>query len=180
MIPASRSRGSFTLIELLLVLILMGLVYGFIGNSIFSREDSITLKLNNLPEVARDIGQRPLKFIIFGSDCDEYAWLSNGDRVGAEYSIDINAKDITPFRFNYFGELREYEFHDLIIDNRVENVCLEFNLFKNGSNSSYILEDREADLYYLFRPYYQPVETYKTLEDAKEQLLREDSNPKTL
>lgn len=177
---ASKSR-SFTLIELLLVLIIMGLVYSFIGNSIFSQEKSITIKLQNLPEISRTVGQKPLKFIIYGMDCNKYIWLYNEEEaLDIDYPIEINAKDIKPYRFNYYGELEVYQFLDFRVENRAERVCLEFNLFENGSNSSYVLEDESKDLYYLFRPYYQAVEIYKSLDDARENILREDLNPKTL
>jgi len=179
MTPASKSRG-FTLIELLIVLIIMGLVYSFVGNSIFKKEKSITVTLKNLPEVSRNIGAKPLKFVIYGMDCDKYLWLNGDEPIDIEYPIEIDGKDIKPYRFNYYGELEEYQFLDIFIEEKRESVCLEFNLFENGSNSSYILEDEKSGLFYLFRPYYQPVEIYKSLDNARDNLLREDLNPKTL
>ena len=165
-----KNRG-FTLIELLIVLIIMGIVYSFIGNSIFSKNKSTTLTLKNLPEVARQIAKereyKPLTFLIYGTRCDKYIWLSNNEPLNVEFKIDINGNHIKPYRFNYYGELDSYQFLDFYIDNRKERVCLEFHLFKNYSNSSYILEDDEKDTFYLFRPYYQPVEIYKSLDEAK-------------
>jgi len=181
MIPVSKNRDSFTLIELVLVIIIMGVLYSFIGNSLFTKENSIVIKLNNLPKIARDLNKKPLEFTIYGRDCTKMVWIYNREElVDVEYQVNINAKDIKAYRFNFYGELHQFEFLDFRIENKTERVCLRFETFKNGSNSSYILEDEKTDLFYLFRPYFKDVEIFKSLGDAQDSYLAEDLNPRTL
>lgn len=181
MTHVSKSKKSFTLIELVLVIIIMGILYSFIGNNLFSKEKSITIKLNNLPEIARTLQKTPLEFIIFGRDCKKSMWIYNKEEsFNVEYEIFINAKDLKAYKFNNYGELYDFEFDKRKIDNRDEDICFQFEIFKNYSNSSYILEDEEKDIFYLFRPYFQSVETFESLEDAKDSYISEDLNPHSL
>jgi len=181
MIPVFKNRESFTLIELILVIVIMGIVYSFIGNTIFKKENSIIVKLNNLPEIARDLKKNPLEFIIYGRDCTNLIWIYNREEsLDVEYEININAKDLKPYRFNNYGELDQFEFLDFRADNRIERVCFKFETFKNSSNSSYIIEDEKTDLFYLFRPYFRSVEIFKSLESAKDSYLAEELNPESL
>lgn len=178
------ANRSFTLIELLLVLILMGLVYSFVANSFTKMEKRKTISLQNLPETLRQIAeenhQKELRFLIYGYDCNKYTILGEDGTIEVDTSIQINSKNLIPYRLNYYGDLVQFQFFDFYHENSSEKVCLEFQLFKNGSNSSYILEDEKDKLFYLYRPYFQPVEIYKSFEDAKENLLREELNPKSL
>ena len=181
MTPVSENRKSFTLIELILVIIIMGIVYSFIGNSLFKKENSITITLKNLPEVARDLNIKPLKFIIFGRECSQMVWLDkDGNSINVKYGVSINSRDLKPYRFNFYGELEQFEFIDFRFENRVKKVCLEFEFFKNSSNSSYILEDEKKDIFYLFKPYFKSVQTFKSLEEAKDIYLSEELNPSYL
>jgi prepilin-type N-terminal cleavage/methylation domain-containing protein len=171
----SKNRG-FTLIELILVIIIIGVVYGFVSNSIFSKKNSITLKIDNFPEVARELKEKPAKFLLYGLDCDKYVWLGKEGSIDFEFPIEIDGKDLIPYRFNNYGELEEFQFNSFRVDNRVEKVCLKFEVFENGSNSSYIIEDEKSKIFYLFHPYFKPVEKFKTLQEAKEALLNEELN----
>jgi len=181
MIPVSKNRNSFTLIELILVIMIMGIAYSFIGNSLFKKENSIVIKLKNLPQIARSLEKKPLEFIIYGRDCQKMVWLYNKtEPVEVKYKVKINAKNIKAYKFNFYGELDEFQFQDLRVENRVEQVCLRFELFKNNSNSSYILEDKSSELFYLFRPYFKRVEISKSFSEIEEQFLSEELNPETL
>jgi prepilin-type N-terminal cleavage/methylation domain-containing protein len=178
MTPASKNKKSFTLIELILVIIIMGISYSFIGNSLFSKENAIVLKLKNLPEIARDIKKSPLEFIIYGRECDKMVWIYNKEEyLDIGYKAQINAKDLKAFRLNSYGELEEFEFPDFRVENRSEPVCFKFELFSNLSNSNYIIEDKKAERFYLFHPYFKKVEIFKSLSEAEEVFRAEELNP---
>jgi len=181
MIPVSKNRKSFTLIELILVIIIMGIAYSFIGNSIFKKENAITIKLKNLPEIARSLEKKPLEFIIYGRDCQNMVWLYNkSEPIEVKYKVKINAKHLKAYKFNFYGELDEFQFQDFRVENRTERVCLRFELFKNSSNSSYVIEDKSAELFYLFYPFFKKVEISKSFSDIEERFLSESLNPETL
>jgi hypothetical protein len=171
---------SFTLFELILVILIMGIIITFVGNQTFaSPKKSVTIRLDNLPQTVRMSELKSVDFYILGMDCDKTAWLTPEGSVDVEFNIDI-PEDLIPYRFNYYGEMRNFEFQDLMVGERRERVCLKFQLFENETTSSLIIEDRDGDKYYLYRPYFQKPEIFDSLQDAKDALLGEDLNPKVL
>ncbi len=48
----------------------------------------------------------------------------------------------------------------------VKNVCFRYRLFRNGSQSSYIVQT-DARTFYIFRPYMYPVEKVDSIETAQ-------------
>jgi len=167
---------AFTLIELLLVIIIMGVAYSYIGSHIFKPSNMVTVKLSNLPNIARSLNKKPLEFIIFGRECDKATWLHDGESLQVNYKINIDAENLRAYRFNYYGELDKFEFSDF----QSQKTCFQFQLFKNNSNSSYLIQNTKNGLFYLFKPYFQDVKTFDSFEDAKDEYLGIELNPKIL
>jgi len=176
--PVLRSRA-FTLIELLLVIIIMGLVYSFVGNSFVKQQKSRTITLQKLPKAVRTFGVETAQFRLFGRECDKYIWLngSGTESITVEDSIKINRK-LKVYNFDMYGELREVDFGTFRLENRDHKICFEYHLYRNGSTSSYIVEDEKAEKFYLFKPLKREPEEFKSLQDAKEVYLGRDLNPK--
>jgi prepilin-type N-terminal cleavage/methylation domain-containing protein len=173
-------KRGFTLVELLLVLVIVGIIYSFVGGSIITTKLNIPLKLDNLPDILREIGSPPIHFKIYGSDCDKYMLLKNDENIEITNKIDIPLKDLIFYRFDIYGEMKEFKFLSYREKNKVEPVCLEFDIYKNGANSSYIIKIEKTSKYYLYSPYFSKPELFNSLEDAKEKFLNRSLNPKTL
>ncbi len=167
---------AFTLIELLLVIIIIGIAYSYIGSHVFKPENMITVKLTNLPNIARSLNQKPLDFIIFGRECNKIAWLHNGETIQVNYKIDIDTENLRFYRFNYYGELDRFEFPNF----QSQKTCFKFQLFKNNSNSSYLIQNTKTGLFYLFKPYFQNVKIFDSFDDAKDEYLGVQLNPNDL
>ena len=167
---------AFTLVELLLVIIIMGVAYSYIGNRIFKPSNITIVKLKNLPNIARSLNKRPLEFIIFGRECQKAIWLHDGESIQVKYKINIDAKNLRTYRFNYYGELDKFEFPDF----QSQKTCFKFQLFKNNSNSSYLIKNKKTGFFYLFKPYFQDIEIFDSFEDAKDEYLGIELNPRVL
>jgi prepilin-type N-terminal cleavage/methylation domain-containing protein len=175
MTPVSRSKA-FTLIELLLVIIIMGLVYSFVGNSFIKKQTvTETITVRNLPESIRKIGLEKAKLQIFGRECDKFLWLSGNSPIEVEAPLKIG-KELETYSFDMYGELRKMEFGTIRIKNQTHKICMEFYLYNNGSTSSYVLQ--EGEKFYLYRPLQLQPEVFDSLSDAKESYLSYDLNPK--
>jgi prepilin-type N-terminal cleavage/methylation domain-containing protein len=175
MTPVSRSKA-FTLIELLLVIIIMGIVYSFVGNSFVKREKvTETVTVHNLPDSIRKIGVEKAKLQIFGRECDKFLWLSGDSQLTVDAPLRIG-KELEVFSFDMYGELRKMEFGTIRIKNQTHKICMEFCLYSNGSTSSYVLQ--EGEKFYLYRPLQLQPEVFDSLSDAKESYLSYDLNPK--
>jgi type II secretory pathway pseudopilin PulG len=177
----NRERGlspSFTLFELLIVVVLIIIIISFVANSpILSGKKPVVVQLSNLPQVLKTLEVKEVEFYLLGRECDEVLWLSNGESLEVEYEISLS-DEISAYRLNYYGELRKFEFPNLRIGEKEEKVCLKFQLFKNGSTTSTILEADEK--VYFYNPYFKKPLLLKTIEEAKEHLVNEDLNPEYL
>jgi type II secretory pathway pseudopilin PulG len=177
----NRAKDSFTLFELVIVILIVGIVTFLAVASIPNLEDKSakTIYLRTLPQFLKDFEEKELDFYILGMDCDEAVLLSNGDEVVFENELQI-PNDLRVYRFNYYGEMRNFKYPDLRIGEVSKRVCLRFQKFSNGSTSSLILEDERGDIFHLYRPLKDFSETFENLRDAEESLLAEELNPKSL
>jgi type II secretory pathway pseudopilin PulG len=177
----NRAKGSFTLFELVIVILIVGIVTFLAVASIPNIEEksSRIVYLRTLPQFLKDFEERELDFYILGMDCDEAVLISNDDEVTFENELQI-PNDLRAYRFNYYGEMRSIRFPDLRIGEVSKRVCLRFQKFRNGSTSSLIVEDENGDTFHLYRPLKDFSETFENLRDAEESLLAERLNPKTL
>jgi hypothetical protein len=178
----SANKSSFTLFELVIVILIIGIVSYLAIASIpkIGDKESKVITFHNLPQFLKNFEEeKELDLYILGMNCDEVILLSNGDEVVFENEI-VVSNDFRAFRFNYYGEMRVIKFPDLRLGEISKRVCLRFQKFKNGSTSSFIIEDEDKDTFHLYKPLLPKSETFENLQDAKETLLSEQLNPKTL
>ncbi len=175
-----EEHKAFTLVELLLVLVIVGIIYSFVGGTIITTKATTPLRLDNLPDVLREVGKQPIQLKIYGSDCDKYLLMSDNENIELKNPIDIPLKDLIFYKFDIYGQLQEFKFLQHREENRVEETCLEFDIFKNGANSSFIVKIEKTNKFYLYKPYFAKPSIFNSLEDAKESLIRRDLNPKSL
>jgi prepilin-type N-terminal cleavage/methylation domain-containing protein len=136
-------KRAFTLLELLLVVLIMGIVYGLAVNA-FTRygERSFELSLLTLPDYLKGFHHQNHVALLCTDECRECRVMVDGSEV----------QKVEPF---IEGPVRAYRFdtalgtRDIIFtpyfdeEGRESEVCLLFELFPNGSSSEMIIEEKK-------------------------------------
>jgi len=170
MSSATSSRSAFTLFELLLVIILIGALYGVFISKLTAKPktgEGVTVTIETIGDYLLPFAKESEKDVTFlcqdnCRDCGVYA----GEKRLDEQSVTLFDDAPAVYRRDGLGEYLPVEFlprKDK--DGVMQNVCFRYTLFENGSRSSYIVGYN--DVYYLFDAYLQPVTKYKTIEEAE-------------
>jgi prepilin-type N-terminal cleavage/methylation domain-containing protein len=175
MINVFKNKG-FSLIELIIVLIIIGVVYSFVGNSFIKAQKKENISLKNLPKIIRTLQYKTLEINIFGRECDKIIWFESSNSIPINASININRK-LKVYNFNMYGDLKKIDFDSITIENRDYPICFQFELYDNGSSSSFIVEDTKTQLFYFYTAL-GSVKIFKSLEKAKNCFLSKSLNPK--
>jgi prepilin-type N-terminal cleavage/methylation domain-containing protein len=159
-------RQAFTLLELLLVVLIMGIVYGLAVNAIKQYgERSYALSLETLPQYLQSFHRQNRVTLLCTDACQDCRVMVDGSEV----------KRVDPF---IDGPLRAYRFdaalgtRDLSFtpyfdeEEREFEVCLRFEVFPNGSSSEMIIEQEEYVVD--FPGYFGTPTRFATLEEAIE------------
>ena len=172
-------KAAFTLLELLLVVIIMGIVYSMVSIALPQEKKTLpVLSSATLGEVMRLLPKGSVySFYLYGQSCEYAAFvpaLPEGIQLGAiKFSRDIEAYEIDPY-----GSPRRREFAPLHIEGNEYKVCLKFDRYQNGTISSYIY--RVGETFYQNNPYFDLLFTSKSLDEALEAFMRKTLNPNDL
>ncbi len=172
----SNNRG-FTLFELLVVIIIIGLLYGLFVSNLQDKDtksDAITLFSMKKTLLSQPFKQK--SEVICFEPCKE-CFIYNDDE----------KTDIKPFALfktppkvytkDRYGKLEQYHFLSFLNkENKLQDVCFRFSVLNNKSSSYYLVETDEE--FYLFYPYLKDVETAPTLSDAQKLLDNKTLLPK--
>lgn len=175
---ALNSRRGFTLFELLLVIVLIGILYGVFINKLTSTKETEAaeaLTIGTIGDYLRSFSaDEEVEFICLeaGLECGVYV----DDKRVETVKVRLFETPPVVYRQDGYGQLREIEFLPWRNgDGVLKEVCFRFTKFKNGSSSHYILgyEDR----FYLFDAYLRPTQTFSALSDAEKAFSRTDLLP---
>jgi prepilin-type N-terminal cleavage/methylation domain-containing protein len=166
---ATSVKKGFTLFELMLVVLLIGIIYGVFVHKLSQKErhsgkDEVTLE--TLKEFLLQFSPKRTVVLKCITPCDTCYIFRDGKKAqDLEISLFEEAPNV--YSSDPYGQLQRMTFtpiqgkHGEALD-----VCFEFTLFGNKSSSSYIIEyDKKV---YLFDPYLKPVSVFDTLGAAKE------------
>ncbi len=166
---ASTNRHAFTLLELLIVVVLIATLYGVFINRMSqssAREstDGITLKT-----LQKRLGEFPAgmkREIVCTRPCKACRIYLNGTPL-KEGRFSLFDAPPTVFSRDRFGQLRPVTFMPLRDEEGVSReVCFRYELFRNGSGSSYVVQTDEKH-YYIYKPYLFPVRVVASLSEAQ-------------
>lgn len=159
-------KKAFTLLELLLVVLIIGIVYGLAVNSIKQYgERTFVLSLETLPEYLKGFHRQNRVTLLCTDACQECRVVVDGAEV----------KKVDPF---IDGALRAYRFDAALgtrdigftpyydEEDRESEVCFRFEIFPNGSSSEMIIELEEYVVD--FPGYFGTPTRFDSLEEAIE------------
>lgn len=141
-------RQGFTLIELMLVVFIIGLVYGVIINRVErAGDDAEKLSLETLVDFMRKEHRNNHLAIVCTDNCEECVLYADDAPVKeVPQLIDDSA---VVYRFDFDLGYERIDFAPLFDDEgRQEEVCFRYEVFPDGSRSEWMVEyqDRVVDL----------------------------------
>ena len=161
-------KKAFTLIELLLVVVIIGVIYGLVINSMQKINDKEAgLDFESLPSFVETLHHQNHVAFICTDNCKACAVYVEGEKV----------KEVEPFmaeesvlRFWHFdANTGTQELHFTPIfdeDDREFDVCFRYEIFDNGSSSEMIIETQKQS--YDYRGLFHPVTRYSSLAALEE------------
>jgi prepilin-type N-terminal cleavage/methylation domain-containing protein len=163
------NRKAFTLFELMVVVMIIGIVYGLVLGS-FDPKKSV--KITTLKDIKSALSTHWIK----GKKVDLYVYekckkiaLFVNDEIQDDLKLNIDSnifKDIKVYKNALTGDQREIKFRSVLIDERVKKVCFHYTIFPNGSSSSYIAKSGKN--YYVYFPYFEDTFVTTEYDEAKE------------
>ncbi|BCD68959.1 hypothetical protein [Nitratiruptor sp. YY09-18] len=161
------SKSSFTLFELLIVILIISILYGVFIQKLHTKE-----------HLVKSLGLQDIKTLLDGYDFNEsakitcinkcqecYLFIDGKKRDKIEGLFD---KEMQVYDFDIHGILSPIKFTPLFDKNgNPQEVCFSYELFPNGSNSSYIVEYR--DKFYIFYAYMKPVKVVDSITQAQKE-----------
>ena len=162
-------RKAFTLFELMIVVVIIGVVYALVLSNFNTKKKVRIYKIKNIKEALMPYWEKgkQLDFVLYDK-CQKSALFIN-DIQAEKFEPLIKASEfdkIEVYKPDYRGEGQKQEFIPRLIDNTLHDICFQYTLFPNGSNSSYIV--KKKNIYYIFYPYFQDVNVSENLENAIE------------
>jgi len=162
--PHRGCRGGFTLIELIVVVIIVGLVYALaIGTLKRTTEPSENLSLNRLAEYMQEQHDHNHLALVCTQRCSRCGLYADGKSV----------RDVAPFvdsrtefyRFDYRTGSQKLEWPALYDDEgREEEVCFRYDLYPDGSSTEMMVRTQEG--VYDFAGIFGGVTRYASLQEA--------------
>lgn len=160
-------KRSFTLLELILVVVLMGIVYGSVIN-VFERykEKAIDVTLMSLQKYMQSFSHNNHVSLVCIKQCGEC--LLFVDEKFTQNVTPFMDKDIRLYRYDKDMGVREFQaLPYFTAEEQEEEVCFRYDIHPDGSRSEMIVKDKE-DVYF-FPSYFGSVQKYASIEMAIEQ-----------
>ena len=159
-------RTAFTLIELMIVIVIMGVVYTLAINN-FSRlsDTSKRVSLDNLKEYLASLKYAKSARLLCLDDCSHCAIYLDGNKTK---KIDGLLDDsVKTYRYsNSYGFIQKEPETFFNSDGVEENVCFSYTLDNNKIGDQVLIAYKNK--FYDMTPYLQNTQVYNTLQDAKD------------
>ncbi len=161
-------KKAFTLIELLLVVVIIGVIYGLVINSMQRINDKeATLSFETLPSFLETMYQQNSVAFVCIDNCKECALYVDDEKVKEIDSFMEDERVLHFWRFDANLGTQELRFTPVFDeDDREFDVCFRYEIFKDGSSSEMIIETQKQS--YDYRGLSQQVTRFSSLQALEE------------
>ena len=159
-------KKGFTLLELILVVMLMGIVYGSVIN-VFERYKAKTIDVDfmTLQKYMQDFAYNSHVSLVCIKACSECLMLVEGKFM--QNVTPFMDKELRLYRYNKESGVREFQpLPYFTAEGDEEEACFRYDLYPDGSRSEMIVKDGKE--VYLFSSYFGSVQKLASLEKAVE------------
>jgi len=162
------SRKGFSLIELLIVIVVVGIVYaaGFSGVSYKKQKPKALTPLNLKDNIVKSEFYNGRATLMCLDKCKKCYIRQGLSAKFVPYSNGVSLKNITAYTIDTRDSLRELEYERF----NDKPVCLVIDFFNNGSSTQLILKDEKGA--YFLPAYFGEAKKFDSVEDAKRYWLK--------
>ena len=162
-VNSNLQKKAFTLIELIIVVIIMGVVYNLaIVNITKANDTKQKLTLRTLKEYLAKIPHHEYSELVCLDDCSICKIVVDGN-VTDEIK-NIVDENVQMYRYDDRDGPVKVEPRIYFNSEDVEqHVCFDYKMFRNGVGDQIFVENREK--YYDFTRYFEKTTVYETMED---------------
>jgi len=157
-------KKAFTLIELLLVVVIIGVVYGLVVNSVKRINDKeASLGFETLPSFLQTFHQRNDVAFVCIDNCRQCAVYVDGEPLKEVDAFMKEERVLRFWRFDANQGMQELRFTPIFDeDDRAFDVCFRYEIFNDGSSSEMVVETQQAS--YDYRGLTHKVDRYSSLQ----------------
>ncbi len=168
--------NAFSLIELIVVILLLGVMYSLVLTNFKSKKDVKVMSFKELPSYLQKLDlDIDGVFLIYGNKCNKEKLLSGENQYQDNIDLPFN-KSFKTYKMNNFEIIKEFDYDDMVLDKKEQHVCFKLNLRKGKFVDKIIL--KTASKYLLFVPFFQTIKTFDSLLGAQKAYLQTDLYPK--
>ncbi len=161
--------SAFTLIEMLIVLILIGVIYTLILNRYKPKKEELYLQ-SKIPfrSVLLPFWNHSHVILLCGDKCKKCNIYDDGGKIIKRIKKSLFKQNDIPkfYVFNDNGEINRKEFLHIRPKKSEEKICFRFDLYPNKSSSELILEYQNGKVLYL-SPYFNDTLSFSSLEGVQ-------------
>jgi len=173
------SKNAFTLMELIVVILLLGILFSLVIDSLYRYEKGA--KNKSIKDITTYMQKANLQndalFYIYGEKCEHYAIVSDS----LSYQNDLNFTFDTnyeTFVSDKNGDLKKVEFKEIVLDQKTQSVCFKMHFDKSRFVDKIILKTKQK--YLLFLPFFQEIKTYDSFKKASKSYFLKEFLPKRI
>ncbi|MRJ03244.1 MAG: hypothetical protein C6I05_07330 [Epsilonproteobacteria bacterium] len=162
------SKSSFTLFELLVVILIISIIYAIFVERLSTKEETIKSQgLQGLPSLLTGYPKDRKVELVCTDNCRRCFIYLDGNR--SEEIDSPFTQEVAVYDYDIHGLLSQLHFTPIFDGSGApQEVCLRYSLYPNRSRSSYILQHGER--FYIYFPYLRPPATADSLQEAGELL----------
>lgn len=163
-------KRAFSLLELMIVVLIMGLVFSLVKVQFHTPPNE-----KSGIEILKTFSQNQDEQLICYDECSKCAIFDMNESKKSEINFKKFDNELKSYYIDYDGDVLEYEYKDIKIEDRSFDVCLKYRYFKNNSSQKLII--KYFDNYYLFHSFFRNYEIFNSLDDAQTAYINEDEFP---
>ena len=165
--PNSDSKA-FTLMEMMVVIILVGIIYALMLTYMKPKKENISLGITSpLRAMLLPYWNHSHLYMICKHKCEKCTiYEENNTIIVKDILFPLkNSKVKNVYGFNDGGRLESKEFLTPFPSD--EKICLRYDLYPNKSSSELFIEDENGSVLY-FPPYFNTFKSFASLQSAKD------------
>ncbi len=167
-IDHNHYHKAFTLMEMMVVVILVGIIYALMLTYMKPKKENVSLGITSpLRALLLPYWNHSHLYMICEHKCEKCTIFEDNNSIIAKDILfplkNIKVKDV--YSFDDKGRLENKEFLRPIQSD--ERICLRYDLYPNKSSSELFIEDENGSVLY-FPPYFNTFKSFASLQSAKD------------
>jgi type II secretory pathway pseudopilin PulG len=160
------NKQAFTLFELIIVVILIGLIYGVFVDKLSTKpHERNTITLSTIKESLEKFAFKKSARVVCNKECKQcYVYV---DDTKVDTSFELFTSEPTVYTLDETGRQKSLTFTPRFDkEGKIEETCFEYKIFKNGGADTYIVS--HEDTFYVFKTLEKKPTLFTSMNEAVE------------